>query len=172
MGQDSEAATTASGPRFARPWASQFLRALRKHRSVSRACEAVGKGRRTVYDFRDECPIFREAWDEALQINPDDLEASAFDRASNGWLEPVFHQGIAKGIRRRYSDRLTIFMLRCHRPEVYNVAVGDLAPPTPELVRGARDERARRVLDAHEHRDAHYARFAAVGNAVGSHGEE
>jgi len=63
---------------------------------------------------------------------------------------------LASSLRRRYSDRLTIFMLRCHRPEVYNIAAGDQAPADPEVLgKEVRRDRARRMTRRRRHREAH-----------------
>ncbi len=40
-------------------------------------------------------------------------------RAFEGVEEPVFHQGKQCGTIRRYSDTLTIFLLKAHRPAKY-----------------------------------------------------
>lgn len=40
-------------------------------------------------------------------------------RALEGWEEPVFHLGVATGTIRKYSDTLTIFLLKGAKPEKY-----------------------------------------------------
>ncbi len=69
---------------------------------VTAACQAVGVGRRTVYDRRSRDPEFRETWDDAIAAAFERLEREAYVRAVNG------------------SDRLLMFLLRRRRPEVYS----------------------------------------------------
>ena len=47
------------------------------------------------------------------------LERVAFERAAEGWDEPVFHDGAQCGVKRKFSDTLAIFLLKARRPEVY-----------------------------------------------------
>jgi hypothetical protein len=48
--------------------------------------------------------VFAEAWDESLEMAVDNLVVAAFRRAL------------------RKSDTLTTFLLRCHRPAIYNIS--------------------------------------------------
>ncbi len=98
-------------------WPPRFLAALEQCGCVTTACKVVNKGRRTAYDLRDKDPEFAAAWDEIVDRELDQLEASAMKRAQRGWLEPVFHEGKVAGLKRRFSDTLTIFMLRQRRPD-------------------------------------------------------
>lgn len=52
-----------------------FILALAKYGEVTPACEAVGVGRRTVYDLRTANPVFRRQWDEAMAQYERDLIA-------------------------------------------------------------------------------------------------
>ena len=98
-------------------WAKRFLAALDKCGCVTTACRVVQKSRRAAYDLRDKDAEFAAAWDEIVDRELDQLEASAMKRAQRGWLEPVFHEGKVAGLKRRFSDTLTIFMLRQRRPD-------------------------------------------------------
>jgi hypothetical protein len=86
-------------------WPKRFLAALERCGCVTTACRVVQKGRRTAYDLRDKDPEFAAAWDEIVDRELDQLEASAMKRAQRG------------GLKRRFSDTLTIFMLRQRRPD-------------------------------------------------------
>lgn len=79
----------------------------------------------TAYRWRDEDPEFKAAWDEAVEQNIDDLEACAYRRAIEGWLEPVYFQGKAVGAVRKFSNALTIFMLKKLRPKIYADTLGE-----------------------------------------------
>ena len=96
-----------------------FLAALAETCNVTRACKAVGVNRNTAYDWRDRDPEFAKRWDRARAIGADALEDEAMRRAKEGLLEPVFHQGRAIGTIRKYSDTLTIFLLKGAKPEKY-----------------------------------------------------
>jgi hypothetical protein len=65
------------------------------------SCAQAGIHRSLVYQTRDREPEFAAAWDEALEDACDGLVLAARKRA----LE--------------VSDALLIFLLKCHRPEVY-----------------------------------------------------
>jgi len=82
-------------------WKDAFLKALETSPNVRRAARLVGIGRQTAYDEKAADPAFARSWDEAIQGAVDDVEEAAFNRAG---LE---------------SDTLAIFLLKCHRPEVY-----------------------------------------------------
>lgn len=100
-------------------WYIAFIDALLKHRSVTKACLAIGRSRSGVYVHRKKDPDFAAAWDEAVEINVDDLEGGSLKRAIDGWSEPVFYNGKICGHKQRYSDALTIFFLKYLRPEKY-----------------------------------------------------
>ena len=62
---------------------------------------------------------YRELFTQIRMEVYDELQGEAVRRAKEGWLEPVFHQGIQVGTRRRYSDRLLMFLLQALRPEKF-----------------------------------------------------
>ena len=78
-----------------------FLEALAEGYSVRHAAKAIGAGRRTVYDWREEDPDFKRRWDEAIEDGTDVLEDEARRRAITD------------------SDTLLIFTLKARRPEKY-----------------------------------------------------
>src|SRR6267142_3657277 len=87
--------------------------------NISKACEASNVSRPTAYTYRNTVPMFREAWDEALEASIEQLEQEARRRALEGVNEPVFYKGDVCGVIRKYSDTLAIFLLQAHRPEKY-----------------------------------------------------
>lgn len=103
-----------------RDWKPEFLKALREEKAVSHACEKAGISRQTAYRHKREDAAFSEAWDEVYGHNVDCLEQAAFKRAVEGWLEPVFNEGEVCGHKPRFDNALLMFMLKCHRPEVYS----------------------------------------------------
>ncbi len=97
-----------------------FLAALASTGSVTKACAAAGlESRNTVYEWRKTDPDFAKRWEEARAIGMEALEDEAIRRAHDGVDEPVFHQGVAVGTVRKYSDTLLIFLLKGAKPDVY-----------------------------------------------------
>ena len=94
-----------------------FLDALRETCNVSAAARQVGFNVSTVYYHRKEDIIFQQRWDEALREGIELLEFKAQERAFEGVLEPVFYKGDEVGSVRKYSDALTMFLLKAHAPE-------------------------------------------------------
>lgn len=83
-----------------------FLSKLRDTANVRLACEAADIPRSTAYMWRDKYATFADAWDDALEEACDRLQAEAWKRA----LEEE-------------SDRLLMFLLKAHRPDVYNPTI-------------------------------------------------
>lgn len=124
-------------------WKERFLRALKAEKSVTKACEAASISRATAYEFRDLDENFARLWDESLEVMRDNLEAGAMRRADDGWLEPVYYKGQVVGTVRKFSAALTIFMLKCHRPDRYNLFF-----PEDDGGEGTPEQRAKKVRDA------------------------
>lgn len=67
---------------------ARFLAALLEGKSVTAAAATAGAARRVVYDWRDQSPSFRSAWDDAideakertLAVYVDELKSRALDR--------------------------------------------------------------------------------------------
>jgi hypothetical protein len=83
-------------------WYDAFLAAFEENANVSAACEAAGVPRRSYYDHYDNYEDFRARADEAKGRAVESLERVAWERA------------------RAQSDTLTIFLLKAHKPELYN----------------------------------------------------
>lgn len=102
-------------------WKRRFLDELRERKSVAAAAKAVGKDRSYVYKVRNQDSTWAAEWDAITEETIDVLETSAMERACNGWWEITYDRD-TKPIRqvRRYSDALTIFMLKKRRPQIYS----------------------------------------------------
>lgn len=101
-------------------WYSQFLDVLCKTANVSQACRDANISRQAAYDRRNDDEQFAKAWDDALDVATDALEAEARRRAIDGVDEPAgWYQGVAGGTVRKYSDTLLIFLLKGAKPEKY-----------------------------------------------------
>lgn len=96
-----------------------FLEALRDSCNVTVACQTVGISSSTAYGLRKTDPLFAERWDEALSEGVDLLEHEAHRRAFRGVSEPIYYKGEEVGSVRKYSDPLTMFLLKAHRPAKY-----------------------------------------------------
>lgn len=70
-----------------------FCAALAETANIGKACAAVGMGRTTAYDWRDDDPDFAARWDRAMQIGVTALEDEVKRRAFDGVDEPLVHQG-------------------------------------------------------------------------------
>lgn len=89
--------------------------------TVSGACAIVGKSRMSAYRLRNraDAGAFRAAWDEALRSVTAILADTAYERALEGVVEDVWHKGQKVGERRRFNDRLLMFLLRVRDPHGY-----------------------------------------------------
>lgn len=96
-----------------------FIEALADTGSVEAASRAVGMSARGAYHLRRQsgAESFRAAWEAALQLGVARIEDVVMDRALNGVEEPVYSYGKLIGTRRRYNDRLLMFILRNRAPE-------------------------------------------------------
>jgi len=116
-------------------WRETFLAAFETSANVSAAARRAGVGRATAYRHRAADPEFRAAWDEALEVAADALEAEVRRRAVDGWDEPVYHAGEICGYIRKYDDRLLMFLMRALRPEFRDNAPVRPTGDRPEPVR-------------------------------------
>jgi hypothetical protein len=83
-------------------WQQRFLKALRKSPSVRDACKFARISRATAYRHKARDPALAQLWTEAIEDAVDDLVAVAWKRAAEG------------------DSNVLTFLLRAHRPSVYN----------------------------------------------------
>lgn len=138
-------------------WKAVFLAELSKTGNVSAAARKAKVNRDSTYAARDyeekQDPTaraaameFARAWDNAMEVAIDALEAEARRRAVDGTLEPVgWYKGESGGKVRRYSDTLLIVLLKGHRPEKYRENIhtehaGAVAVVTSDEMARARKE--------------------------------
>ena len=123
----------------------EFLERMRKSGNVYLSCAAAGIPRRTAYRWRDKWATFAEKWDEAKDDAVDKLDAEAWKRATDG-----------------ASDRLLMFLLKAHKPEVYSPVqrmshegIGENGAIEVSVTTSPRDEIARRLagIEARERTD-------------------
>lgn len=97
-----------------------FLSAFRESGNVRLACEVAGVARSSHYRWLRDEPAYQEAYGVDLENAADILEAEAYRRAVEGVEEPVgWYRGEAGGTVRKFSDSLTMFLLKGLRPERY-----------------------------------------------------
>lgn len=116
-----------------------FIEALAATKCVDEACRRVGMSDTSAYELRNRpCgAAFRKAWDMALEIKLDRVEASAIERSINGVPRPIFYKGEQVGEYRHFDERLTMFLLRSRRAHRYGKWIDHVPPDMP-------DEKARR----------------------------
>ena len=98
-----------------------FVQVLAETASVEEACRLVGMSPRSAYTLRNrpEAGSFRQAWALALDYSVTRLADAVLGRALHGVATPIFYKGEQIGERRRYDERLAMFLLRTHAPERY-----------------------------------------------------
>lgn len=97
----------------------QFLAAYSACGNILRAARLCGIDRTSHYRWMTE-PEYRSRFEDATENAADALEEEARRRAVEGVEEPVgWHQGVAGGMVRKYSDTLLIFLLKGARPEKF-----------------------------------------------------
>ena len=122
-------------------WYDGFLEELAASCNPALAANKAGCNRQTAFKHKLSCEAFSERWDKALDTGVALLEECAMDRAINGWLEPVYAKGECIDYKRKYSDTLTIFMLKHWRPSRYLLE-------TATNVAGAYEDSAQAIVDA------------------------
>lgn len=124
MTRKATAATPKKAPRRgsgakADAWRPKFLELLAESCNVTFAAAAAGINRKTAYRHREADGAFAEDWDDAIEQGVEALEYEARRRALYGTERPIVHQGNVVATVHEYSDTLTIFLLKAHRPDKY-----------------------------------------------------
>lgn len=89
-----------------------FLRALSETGRYEDACRAVRVSSTAARAMRRLYPTFAAACDRAIAQAAGTLEQVAYERAVEGWDEPIVHAGKIVGHRRRYSEPLLRLLLQ------------------------------------------------------------
>ncbi|MBB4633929.1 hypothetical protein [Sphingosinicella soli] len=103
----------------------EFIEVLADTGSVVEAARAVRMSANSCYRLRRApgAEGFAAAWEAAIAYASRRLVDIAFDRAVNGVEDAVLDKdGAVIHLRRRYNDRLLMFLLRAHHPERYRAA--------------------------------------------------
>ncbi|WP_343345232.1 hypothetical protein WJT74_11950 [Sphingomicrobium sp. XHP0239] len=133
-----------------------FIDALADLGSVKHACARINMTTVGAYHLRRQpgAEEFRAAWAAALDHGVQNLSDIAVARAIDGVEEVIVKDGEVVATRRRYNDRLLMFVLRHHWPEKYG-ELRSLHPGTrswqfdsvesEDAVRHARENIARKL---------------------------
>lgn len=121
----------------------RFVAALARTGNVQAAALAVGMGRGSAYALRARADAgeFRIAWDDALELAMHRLASAALDRAIKGVAIPIFYRGRKVGERRRYDNRLAMFLLRMRAPGRWGDHPGGTGQTGQGLVSGSAGDR-------------------------------
>lgn len=136
-----------------------FIGALADTGAVSLAAKAVNMSPEGAYYLRRQpgAEAFREAWEAALDRGAELVDGNALERSIHGVAVPIFHDGRQVGERRVYDERLTMFLLRHRKPEIYGDGTGGGTKAADTLAR----EKARAEAAGRE--DALVAAVQALG---------
>jgi hypothetical protein len=104
--------------------------------NIVRACKKAKVSRATHYRWLKENAGYAAVFEESRLAAGDLLESIAADRASKGWLEPVYYHGKVCGHVRRYSDGLLMCLLRGLKPDVYGVQRQEISGPQATPMQG------------------------------------
>lgn len=102
-----------------------FIQALAATGSVTAAAARINMSTEGAYYLRRQpgAEGFAAAWAAALDHGVQHLTDLAIDRATHGTPVPIFWKGEQVGERRRYNDRLLMFILKHHMPARYGGAL-------------------------------------------------
>jgi hypothetical protein len=99
--------------------ARAFLAAYRESCNITKSAKAAGVGVRQHYRWLEKYPKYRAAFERAQVVAAQWLEDKAVEGATDGWLEPVFYQGMPVGAVRRFDLSMRQFLLRGAKPDKY-----------------------------------------------------
>lgn len=103
---------------------------------VKWAARVAKIARKTHYCWLKGDLEYAVAFKEARMVAADFLESKLVERATVGWLEPVYFQGKVCGHVRRFDDSAAQFLLRAWMPEKYGnqISAPRVATPTQSKV--------------------------------------
>lgn len=98
---------------------SAFLAHYMKTCHIKESADAAEISRETHYEWLRVDPAYKQAFEDAKPIAADFLHDIAVERASKGWLEPVYQNGAEIGQIRKFDNRLLEFLLKGHKREMF-----------------------------------------------------
>lgn len=146
-----------------------FLRALSETGQYRLASERVGISETAARNLRGRDPNFARQCEGALQRSLPLIEQIAWERAVEGWEEPVVVRGELVGTRRRYSESLLRMLLgeaqKVRRSEAAAEARAAAARGPRRATREETNAELRKQLDALERRLRAKARAKRLAQA-------
>lgn len=100
-----------------------FFEAYVETCKIGEAAKMAGFTLRSVYNWRDKDPVFKERLEEADHEVKGKIEAEIFRRGVDGIDKPVFYQGKVVATVKEHSDRLLELLAYAHMPEKYTKVV-------------------------------------------------
>lgn len=125
-----------------------FIEALADTGSVTHAARRINMSPEGAYHLRRQpgAESFADAWTAALDHGVQCLADLAIDRAKHGVAVSIMYRGEQVGERRRYNDRLLMWILRHHMPAKYSEG-GRGDDLTPRARRAAAEAAERAAID-------------------------
>lgn len=116
-----------------------FIEALAETGSVKAAAKRINMSPEGAYYLRRQpgAESLCAAWQAAIDHGVQNLVDVAIDRALEGVPVPVFWKGEQVGEKRRYNNRLLMFILKHHMPAKYGNPLGAVTRSPETLAREA-----------------------------------
>jgi hypothetical protein len=152
MSDQTPARGPGRGPAITPARLAVFFHHLGETGAVTVAAERAGLRRSTLYQLRRGNPAVARRWADALDLGVDRMQDDAVVRATVGVERPVWHAGQQVGTITQHDSRMLQFLLKSHRPEIYDRAKvgGPAALPFDLIKRMADAEKRMAVFEAEE----------------------
>jgi hypothetical protein len=104
-------------------WGEIFIAAIGEGKSPTDAAIEAGVSRQAPYERKWAHPEFKKAWEMALDVRTERLEASLYKRAVHGlvvgttWEVNADGERVKTGETRKFSDNVGVFMLKAYDRE-------------------------------------------------------
>jgi len=121
----------------------KFLAAYANLGVIRQAAAAAEIHRNTHQKWMTTDPTYPPRFAAAQNDANDFLESVARQRATIGWLEPVFYEGVECGYKQRFSDRMLELLMRHNNPAKFGERPADAPTVNVLNVINADDQRAR-----------------------------
>jgi hypothetical protein len=133
-----------------------FLEHLMESGSVVDAARLADLSVKSIRQFRRNNPKAQQAYEQALDIGTDAIEAELHRRAVQGIMEPVFYKGRRVNTVRKKSDVLLMFLLKSRRPHIYrdNAPLPEGQEDDSQHIESPAEEIARRLASISERKRA------------------
>ena len=138
--------------------AAKFLKVLGETCNVSEACRKSGVPMTVAYRRRKMDASFRAAWNEAIAVGYQRLEAVLLDRAFNGSEKVITRKDGSEERVREYPNHIALQLLKMHR-ETAMEADCDFAETDVDEIRERLVRKLQRMKKRDEEQEAERARL-------------